>query len=211
MANALESIDLPPKIGETAKGLIVILHGWGANAEDVASIVPFLQLPEYHFVFPNAPFPHPDSPIGRAWYDLSRNNMYEGLTESRKLLIDYLQSLEKSTGIPLKRTILSGFSQGGAMTLDVGLKLPIAGLISMSGYLHSDIQNIATPATNSLPPVLIMHGKQDRVVPLQAAQKTRDALELRAVPLEYHEFDGEHQISSQMLDVARTFVISNLT
>ncbi|MEA5593380.1 alpha/beta hydrolase [Rivularia sp. UHCC 0363] len=211
MVKALDFIDVPPKIGETATGLIVILHGWGANAEDVASIVPFLQLPQYHFVFPNAPFPHPHSQEGRAWYDLSRDNMYEGLVESRKLLIDYLQSLENSTGIPLKRTILSGFSQGGAMTLDVGLKLPVAGLISMSGYLHSDIQNIETPATNFLAPVLIMHGKQDQVVPLQAAQKARDALELKAVPLEYREFDGGHQISSQMLDVARTFVLGNLT
>ncbi|MGB3653952.1 MAG: alpha/beta hydrolase [Rivularia sp. (in: cyanobacteria)] len=212
MANALDFIDVPPTNGETAtKGSIVILHGWGANAEDVASIVPFLQLPQYHFVFPNAPFPHPHSPVGRAWYELSRDNMYEGLAQSRKLLIDFLQSLESNTGIPLKQTILSGFSQGGAMTLDVGLKLPLAGLISMSGYLHSDIQNLETSATNSLPPVLIMHGKQDEVVPLQAAQKARDALELQAVPLEYREFDGGHQISSQMLDVARTFVLSNLT
>ncbi|MEM9926365.1 MAG: dienelactone hydrolase family protein [Cyanobacteria bacterium P01_D01_bin.50] len=211
MANDLDLIEVPPTTGETAaKGLIVILHGWGANAEDVASIVPFLQLPEYHFVFPNAPFPHPHSPIGRAWYDLSRDNMYEGLTESRKLLIDCLQSLENSTGIPLKQTILSGFSQGGAMTLDVGLKLPCSGLISMSGYLHSDMQNFATPRQNFLPPVLIMHGKQDEVVPVSAAQKTRDVLELQAVPLEYHEFDGGHQISSQMLDVARTFILSNL-
>ena len=212
MAKALDFIDVPADSGETAtKGLIVILHGWGANAEDVASIVPFLQLSGYHFVFPNAPFPHPNSPIGRAWYDLSQDNMYEGLTESRELLIDCLQSLENSTGIPLNKTILSGFSQGGAMTLDVGLKLPCCGLISMSGYLHSDIQNTATPATNILPPVLIMHGKQDAVVPLQAAQKSRYVLESLAVPLEYYEFEGGHQISSQMLDVARTFILRNLT
>mgnify|MGYP001800009913 FL=1 len=207
---ALDFIDVPPKSGEAKKGLIVILHGWGANAEDVASIVPFLQLPEYHFVFPNAPFPHPHSPIGRAWYDLSRDNMYEGLTESQKLLIDCLQSLENSTGIPLNKTILSGFSQGGAMTLDVGLKLPFAGLISMSGYLLSEIHNLENPASYILRPVLIMHGKQDEVVPLQAAQKARDALESQAVSTEYHEFDGGHQISSQMLDVARTFILSNL-
>ena len=212
MANALDFINLPPKTGETAKkGLIVILHGWGANAEDIASIVPFLQLPGYHFVFPNAPFPHPHSPIGKPWYDLSRDNMYEGLAESRKMLIDCLQSLEKSTGISFKKTILGGFSQGGAMTLDVGLKLPLAGLISMSGYLHSDIQNIETPATNSLPPVLIMHGKQDEVVPLQAAQKTRDVLESQRILLEYCEFEGGHQVSSQMLDVARTFILRSLT
>ena len=149
--------------------------------------------------------------IGRAWYELSRDNMYEGLTESRKLLIDWLQSLEKNTGIPLKRTILSGFSQGGAMTLDVGLKLPFAGLISMSGYLHSDIQNLQSLENNFLPPMLIMHGKRDEIVPLQAAQKARDILESQPVSLEYREFDGGHQISSEMLDVARTFILSNLT
>jgi len=137
--------------------------------------------------------------------------MYEGLVESRKLLIDCLLSVESSTGIPLKQTILSGFSQGGAMTLDVGLKLPCSGLISMSGYLHSDIENIESPATNSLPSVLIMHGKQDEIVPVSAAQKARDVLESLAVPLEYREFDGGHQISSQMLDVARSFILSNLT
>ncbi len=212
MAKALDFIEVPATSTETpTKGLIAILHGWGANAEDVASIVPFLQLPQYHFVFPNAPFPHPHSPDGRAWYDLSGDNMYEGLVESRKLLIDCLLSVESSTGIPLKQTILSGFSQGGAMTLDVGLKLPCSGLISMSGYLHSDIQNIESPATNSLPSVLIMHGKQDEIVPVSAAQKARDVLESLAVPLEYREFDGGHQISSQMLDVARSFILSNLT
>ncbi|MEM6400079.1 MAG: alpha/beta hydrolase [Cyanobacteria bacterium P01_D01_bin.116] len=208
---ALDFIDVPPKTGETKKGLIIILHGWGSNAEDVASIVPFLQLPEYHFVFPNAPFSHPHSPVGRAWYDLSRDNMYEGLTESRKLLIDCFESLEKSTGLPLNKTILSGFSQGGAMTLDVGLNLPFAGLISMSGYLHSDIHGVENQTNNILPPVLIMHGKQDEVVPLVAAKKARDVLESLAVALKYDEFDGGHQITSQMLDVARTFILSNLT
>ena len=211
MAKALDFIDVPPNNGEIKKGLIVILHGWGANAEDVASIVPFLQLPGYHFVLPNAPFPHPHSPIGRAWYELSRDNMYEGLPQSQELLIDFLQSLEHSTGVPLRKTILSGFSQGGAMTLDVGLKLPFAGLISMSGYLHSDIHGVENQTNNILPPVLIMHGKQDEVVPLVAAKKARDVLESLAVALKYDEFDGGHQITSQMLDVARTFILSNLT
>ncbi|MEO0687713.1 MAG: alpha/beta hydrolase [Cyanobacteria bacterium J06649_11] len=211
MTKTLDYIEVASTRETATKGLVVILHGWGSNAEDVASIVPFLQLPGYDFVFPNAPFPHPHSPIGRAWYELSRDNMYEGLTESRKLLIDWLQSLEKNTGIPLKRTILSGFSQGGAMTLDVGLKLPFAGLISMSGYLHSDIQNLQSLENNFLPPMLIMHGKHDEIVPLQAAQKARDILKSQPVSLEYREFDGGHQISSEMLDVVRTFILSNLT
>ncbi|MEA5603373.1 alpha/beta hydrolase [Nostoc sp. UHCC 0252] len=186
-------------------GLIVTLHGWGANAEDVASLLPLLNLPNYEFVLPNAPYPYPYSPIGRAWYDLRVENMYEGLTQSRQQLIDFLQSLESSTGIPLSRTILSGFSQGGAMTLDVGSKLPLAGLAVMSGYLHPDA---IMANQKGIPPTLISHGKYDEVVPLQAALKARETLKSLGVGVEYHEFDMGHEINPQTLEVLRNFVVN---
>jgi phospholipase/carboxylesterase len=205
MTKTLESITVSPSTGQEPKGLIVTLHGWGANAQDVASLLPFFNLPDYHFVFPNAPFPYPYSPIGRAWYDLSAENMYQGLPESRQLLIDWLVSLESSTGVPLSRTILSGFSQGGAMTLDVGLKLPFAGLVVMSGYLHP---GAATAANNGLTPTLITHGRKDEVVPLQAAIKAQATLKSLGIAVEYHEFDMGHEISPQMLGVLRNFVVN---
>ncbi|MBW4670633.1 MAG: alpha/beta hydrolase [Cyanomargarita calcarea GSE-NOS-MK-12-04C] len=205
MTNTLDFIEFAPKAGITVKGLIVILHGWGANADDVASLFPFFNLPDYQFIFPHAPFPYPYSPTGKAWYDLKVENMYEGLTESRQLVIDWLQSLERITGVPLSRTILSGFSQGAAMTLDVGLKLPIAGLVCMSGYLHPGASDIKTKA-----PVLIMHGRQDEVVPVQAAIKARETLESLKVPVKYEEFDMGHEIRPIMLELFRSFVLDVL-
>ncbi|MBW4646492.1 MAG: alpha/beta hydrolase [Goleter apudmare HA4340-LM2] len=199
----MQFVTFPPANSQPPTGLIVTLHGWGANAEDVASLLPFFNLPNYHFVFPNAPFPYPYSPIGRAWYDLRSENMYQGLIESRQALIDWLQSLENITGVPLSRTILSGFSQGGAMTLDVGLNLPLAGLVSMSGYLHLGEVKVNQ---NNLPPTLIMHGTQDEVVPLLAAVKARETLESLGVAVQYQEFDMGHEISPQMLVVLRNFV-----
>lgn len=177
----------------------------GANAEDVASLFPFFQLPNCQFIFPNAPFPHISSPIGRQWYDLRPENMYEGLVESRQKLKDWLQSLESSTGVPLSRTILSGFSQGGAMTLDLGLKLPLAGLVCMSGYLHPGA--LEQEDSTSLAPTLIMHGKQDEVVPLAAAIKAKAELESLGVGVDYHEFDMGHEIRPQMLNLFQNFVI----
>jgi phospholipase/carboxylesterase len=205
---SLEFIQVPPTTGKVPKGLIVALHGWGANAEDLASLAPFLNLPDYQFLFPNAPFPHPHSSIGRAWYDLSAENMYERLTESRQLLTDWLLSLENSTGVPLSRTVLSGFSQGGAMTLDVGLKLPFAGLVVMSGYLHPGAVPDAASTTTASPPVLIMHGKYDQVVPLRAALKAKETLESRLIAVQYYEFDMGHEIQLPMLQLIRNFVIN---
>ncbi|GAA6617204.1 alpha/beta hydrolase [Scytonema sp. NUACC26] len=217
MTPTLQSINIPPQTDQPPKGLIVTLHGWGANAEDVAYLLPFFRLPEYQFIFPNAPYPYPYSALGRAWYDLQTENLYQGLSESRQQLIDWLKSLESSTGVPLSRTILSGFSQGGAMTLDVGVTLPLAGLISMSGYLHPVEKKDETKNDSSskistdspLPPVLIMHGRQDTVVPLQAAVIARQTLESSGFSVEYHEFDIGHEIRPEMLELLRNFIVAN--
>ncbi|MEH2182104.1 alpha/beta hydrolase [Nostoc sp.] len=203
----MQFINVPTANSQPPAGLIVTLHGWGANAEDVASLLPLLNLPDYQFVLPNAPYPHPYSLIGRAWYDLRVENMYQGLAESRQLLTDFLESLESTTGIPLSRTILSGFSQGGAMTLDVGSKLPLAGLVVMSGYLHSDA---LTTAKSGIPPTLITHGRYDEVVPLQAALKAKETLKSLGVAVEYHEFDMGHEIDPKTLEVLRNFVVNTI-
>ncbi|MEH2165543.1 MAG: alpha/beta hydrolase [Nostoc sp.] len=204
---SLQFISVPTANSQPPAGLIVTLHGWGANAEDVASLLPLLNLPDYQFVLPNAPYPYPYSPIGRAWYDLRVENMYQGLAQSRQLLTDFLESLESTTGIPLSRTILSGFSQGGAMTLDVGSKLSLAGLVVMSGYLHPDA---VMANQKGIPPTLITHGRYDEVVPLQAALKARETLKSLKVAVEYHEFDMGHEIDPKTLEVLRNFVVNTI-
>lgn len=207
MTPVLDFIRVSPPGKQTPKALIVTLHGWGANAQDVASLIPYINLPDYEFLLPNAPYPYPHADTGRAWYDLRTENMYAGLVESKQLLIDWLQSLETNTGIPLSRTILSGFSQGGAMTLDVGLSLPLAGLVVMSGYPHP---SVATLNPGNFPPTLIMHGTKDEVVPLQASIKSRDMAKSLGVAVEYHEFEMGHEINLPMLEALRTFVVKTI-
>lgn len=198
---SLKAITISPATGQPPTGAIVMLHGWGANCYDLEPLAPLLNLPEYLFLFADAPLPHPHVPGGKMWYDLESEG-YEGIEESRQILINWLESLESSMGVPLSRTILSGFSQGGAMTLDVGLRLPVAGLVSMSGYLHSEPE----PRGDILPPTLLMHGRQDPIVPLRAAYQVRDVFTALEVPLQYREFDMAHEIRPEQVDLMRSFV-----
>jgi len=140
-------------------------------------------------------------PSGLAWYALETPDYY-GLSESRQQLRDWLLSLENETGVPLSRTVLGGFSQGGAMTLDVGLELPLAGLFSLSGYLHFQPHLLKTP----IPPILMVHGKQDFVVPIEVARQTRDALNGINAKLEYHEFNMGHEIPQIVLNLVEKFI-----
>ncbi|KOR33829.1 MULTISPECIES: alpha/beta hydrolase [Planktothricoides] len=198
---SLQANIIPPANGQDPQGAIVLLHGWGANLHDLAPLGLALNLPEYQFIFPDAPFPHHTVPGGQMWYDLESEN-YFGLAESRQMLIDWLKSLESQTGVPLSRTILSGFSQGGAMILDVGVRIPVAGLVSMSGYLHAAPE----PVGDRLPPMLIMHGSNDPVVPLQAARQAREMYLMLGASVKYHEFEMSHEICPQEITLMRNFI-----
>ncbi len=194
-----------------------MLHGWGANYHDLVGLSSYIDQPDYQFFFPNAPFPHPYAPGGRMWYgfpedfafhaesDLAeQGDREEGkqLAESRRLLTAWLHSLEATTDIPLSRTVLGGFSQGGAMTLDVGSQLPLAALLVMSGYLHGPLASVDHP----LPPTLLVHGRQDPVVPLAAARQTHDRLTRLHTPVTYQEFEMGHEIPADVLDAMQSFL-----
>lgn len=198
---SLQFISVPPANGQAPAGLLVCLHGFGGNSQQLAPFAPALNLPEYQILFPDAPYSN--SYGGKMWYNL-RNQDYQGLMASRQQLTDWLKSLESSTGVPLSRTVLCGFSQGGAMTLDVGLTLPLAGLVCISGYLHP---NPELTADKSYPPVLIVHGRQDYIVPLSSAQSARDSLKALGVAVNYQEFDMGHIVIPEVLILMRTFVL----
>lgn len=198
---SLDALSLPPESGKSPSHLLVILHGWGADANDLVPIASMLDVPEYECIFPNAPYPHPEVPGGRAWYALETSN-YQGLSESRQLLYDWLLALEPTTGVPLQKTILCGFSQGGAMTLDVGLNLPLAALCSLSGYLHTRPQL----SYSQQPSILMVHGKQDPVVPIQAAQQARDELLALGIKVDYHELDMGHEIPLPVIQLLQKFI-----
>ncbi|MCW6035417.1 hypothetical protein K4A83_03885 [Spirulina subsalsa FACHB-351] len=200
MILSLEALYLPPSSGNPPSHLLIALHGWGANAHDLVSLAAFLHLPHYGMFFPNAPYEHPYSPTGRSWYDLEAED-YTGLPESRQQLLDWLQETSQTAQIPPSRIVLCGFSQGGAMTLDVGLALPCAALCSLSGYLHAPPQ-----ATPPLPPVFMAHGRLDRVVPIQQAQQARTLLTQLGVKLDYHEFNMAHEIQHPVIQALQQFL-----
>lgn len=198
---SLDTLRIAPENEQTPDFTLVLLHGWGANNRDLTALIPMLGLPQGLYLFPNAPYPHPEVPEGRAWYALDNN--YQGIEHSLDLFYQWLLSLEDKTGIPLNKTIVGGFSQGGAMSLDVGLQLPVAGVFSFSGYLHFE----PSADRNPFPPTLICHGTQDVVVPIHTAQKCQSKLKAVGVEVEYHEFDISHEIIPAEAHLLRDFII----
>ena len=204
----LDAIFIPPNSGEKPANLLIMLHGWGANYQDLTPLAPMLDLPGFAYIFPNAPFEHPQVPGGRAWYALETNE-YTGLAESKQILREWLLSLPDSTEVSLERTIMTGFSQGGAMALDVGLTLPFAGLCSLSGYLHYQPQKQNSDVY--FPPVLIIHGTQDPVVPLPAAQQAKEKLTAIGVEVKYQEFLMGHEIQPPVLTLMQEFIAAQIS
>lgn len=206
---SLNAIALTPDGAD--QRLLVLLHGWGANAQNVAGLIEAINMiaAPTRALLPQAPFDHPMVPGGRAWYSFPANYDFRSphnfeaqadLQESRQRLTHWMRSLPEQTGIPLEKTIMGGFSQGGAMTLDVGPSLPLAAMLILSSYSHAPITKCVTQR-----PVLLLHGRQDPVVPLTKALETKAQLEQRNLAVTYHEFDMGHEVSLEALRVASQF------
>jgi phospholipase/carboxylesterase len=188
------------------QGNIVLMHGWGANNDDLLGLLPYFQLPSYQFLLPNGLFEHQYTETGRAWYSFTgagqlTDDSQQELVTSRQALQDWLQTLPETTGVALDHTWIAGFSQGGAMALEVGLTLPVAGIMVLSGYLHT---NLTAPAT--CPPVAIWHGRQDEVVPIEAAWQTRNQLINWGAIVQYHELEMGHTIVPEEIQMMQQFV-----
>lgn len=205
---SLQALTYGPGPG-AADWCLVALHGWGANAADLVGLAPYLNLKGVAMVFPDAPWPHPQVPGGRMWYGFPAEYDFRGahdfatqadLQTSRDRLKTWLLTLPQTTQIPLERTILAGFSQGGAMTLDVGSQVPVAGQIVLSGYLHGAAQAPVTPR-----PVMMVHGSFDPVVPLALAHQAKNALANQGQSVTWHEIAMGHEIPPQVIELISGF------
>jgi len=193
--------------GPNPVATIIVMHGLGADGRDFESFVDELKLDAVgpvRFLFPNAP-QIPVTVNGgyvmRAWYDilgtdLARREDEGGLRQSRTL-VDALIRRERERGIPSRRIVLSGFSQGCAMTLMAGLRHEerLAGLAGLSGYLPlADKTEAELSPANRDVPIFLVHGRQDPVIPLARAVASRDALLALGYDIEWHDYAMPHSV-----------------
>ena len=177
---------------------IILLHGWGADTDDLLPVGKSIihnSCFDFELISLAAPSFRPND-MGRQWYSLFPPDWNEAEIAVAKLL-DTLNAFDK-TKISLKKTVLLGFSQGGAMAIDAGLSLDLGLVISCSGYSHPKWD----PIKNN--PVLLSHGLQDDVVPVKASREILKRLRNEAnVNNELHEYNCSHTIHRDFIDVIR--------
>jgi len=204
----LDAIEIETAANPVAS--VIWMHGLGADGNDFVPIVRELDLrgmPAIRFVFPHAPM-RPvtinNGYVMRAWYDVTYGDLEggskrpdeAGLRESERS-VRGLTAREMSRGIASERIVLAGFSQGGALALQTGLRYakPLAGMMALSTYLPlaETLPQEAAPA-NARTPVFMAHGTDDQVIPHEIGMASRDALQRMGYDVEWHEYPMPHSV-----------------
>lgn len=178
----------------TPKQLVVFLHGYGADGNDLIDIGLAWQgaMPDAVFVSPNAPEPCAEAPIGRQWFRIDRSNpngRWLGVTGAAPALHHFLDTELARHGLPATALALVGFSQGTMMALHVGLRrsTPPLAIVGYSGRLTAPNQTdfaAMTDEITSRPPVLLIHGDMDEVVPPQSLELSAQGLRTLGVDVQ---------------------------
>ena len=184
----LDGPRLGPAAGAEAKELIILLHGLGADGHDLIALAPLFarSLPEAAFAAPNAPFPCDMAPFGRQWFsfqDRDPGAVLAGVRASAPHLDAFIDAELARSRLPGDRLAIVGFSQGTIMALHVAMRRanPGAAVIGYSGALAGP--EVLQAETRSRPPVLLVHGDADEIVPFQSMAAAKQALDANGVPV----------------------------
>jgi phospholipase/carboxylesterase len=205
--------------GDAPTGSVIWLHGLGADGHDFEPIVPELDLPSdlpLRFVFPHAPV-RPVTINGgmamRAWYDIlsldSKGRADEaGVTESTAL-IDALIAREQERGIGSDRIVVAGFSQGGAIAINVALNAgsKLAGLMALSTYIALP-EAVQSGGGDRAMPVFMAHGSFDPMLPIAWGRASAETLQASGFHVEWHEYPMAHAVCPQEIDDIRRWLLS---
>ena len=209
MSETLPAIEIETK--RKPSHAVIWLHGLGADGNDFVPVVKELKLPPpgIRFVFPHAPM-RPVTINGgfvmRAWYDIAYQELAfkedeRGLRESQKL-IEELIVRENTRGIPSSRIVLAGFSQGGVLALQTGLRQSklLAGLMALSSYLPmSPMIEVERNAASNSVPIFMGHGITDNIVPLALGRMSRDTLIKLGYEVDWHQYTMPHSVCPEEL------------
>lgn len=201
----LETVEV--ETGPKPTAAVVWLHGLGADGHDFEPIVPELSwqgMPDIRYVFPHAPV-RPVTINGgipmRAWYDIlsltsPRGHDRQGIVDSVNQCAALLRR-EMDRGIASRRIVLAGFSQGGAIALQLALRFPqpLAGVVALSGYLlFGDRLAAQRHEANAALPAFVAHGSSDPVVPIQLGKEAAETLESLGHSVEWHSYPMPHSV-----------------
>lgn len=199
--------------GADPKGTIIWMHGLGADCWDFVSIVKELGLPAdlpMRFIFPQAPsrpITINNGQIMPGWYDISMAQLQrkpdEAGVRQSQAAIEELIAREIGRGIAADKIILAGFSQGGAIALQTGLRYreALGGIMALSTYLTLD-DSLAAEATiaNANIPIFMAHGTEDQLIPLALAQSSRAKMAARGYKIEWHEYPMPHSVCMEEIE-----------
>lgn len=204
--------------GET-KSLVVFVHGYGADGADLLSLSRSLGavLPDTKFVAPNAPQRCTANPMGFEWFPIpwidgsSEERSLRGMYRSAEIFGDWLDQMIEGVGVTPDRTFLFGFSQGTMMSLHHGVRRvdPLAGIVGFSGRLM--VPETLQEDKRSDPPILLIHGDIDAVVPPSEMPIAHQALSNAGFEVDTHVSRGMgHGIAPDGLGRAVEFIQRNL-
>ncbi|HSD13800.1 MAG TPA: alpha/beta fold hydrolase [Flavobacterium sp.] len=203
MNTSLYHLVREPKIKKEKNPLLLLLHGYGSNEEDLFSFAQ--ELPEEYFVI-SARAPYPLPPYGNAWYaihfDADENKFSDNdeARESRDLIATFIDELVANYPIDPKDVTLVGFSQGTILSYAVALSYPekVQRVVALSGYLNFDIlkENFQNNDISKLK-FFISHGTVDQVIPVDWARKAPGALKDLGLDVVYKEYPVGHGVAPQ--------------
>ena len=194
--------------------VVFILHGLGTNARDLVSLCEEFHLPPCRFVLPDAPLHLPGYPEdGYAWYDL-KTHRREDFVNSRDYLFQLMDHFSQDPAAAKKPkpkarpVILTGFSQGGVMSLEAGLNYQgkVLAIVSMSGYIWDPSKTLPQPSLHLKTPILMVHGTMDAIVTEERTQSTFKALDQGGYHPVLKEFNMAHQITPESLEAVSAFL-----
>jgi len=206
----------PPAAGGAPRSVVILLHGYGSNGADLIGLVPYWRaaLPHTLFLAPDAPQPCPGAPGGRQWWpltSLSPEARAAGVRVSAPALNAYIDSQLAAHDLPADRLALVGFSQGTMMALHMAPRRAnaIAGIVGYSGML-ADPEALGEELETK-PPILLVHGDADDVLPVSALYQAKARLEDLGFEVESHVSRGlGHSIDEQGLELGANFLAAHL-
>ena len=217
----LPCVEMQTNPNVVASAAVIWLHGLGADGHDFASVVPELQLPSalnIRFIFPHAPsmpVTINNGYVMPAWYDIleasldRKVDVVQLFASARQ--IHALIEREISRGIPSKKIILAGFSQGGAVAYEAGLTCDktLAGLLILSSYFATSDTLIEHTANKNIP-ILIQHGSEDFVVNEVLGQRAYQQLSGRGYDVVYESYGMEHSLCAEQITVISSWLQKRL-